>query len=87
MAILAEQLQVVPIECDARIIQVLRCKPNLVMHLERILFGSSVDDPSGQTSLTEPALYFSEFRPALLPWRRSVKSIGELFVHIITPVI
>ena len=81
MAILAEQLQVVPIECDARIIQVLRCQPDLVMDLERTLPGTCVDDPSGQTSFTESTLGFTELCPALLPWRRAVEPIGELFVH------
>ena len=47
MAILAEQLQVVPIERDARIVDVVRCQPDLVMHLKRTLPGSCIDDPFG----------------------------------------
>ena len=67
VTLLTEQLQVVPVQCDLRIIDVLRCQLDLVMHLQRIVFGSCIDDSSGQAALTQPALALLEFGPALFP--------------------
>ena len=61
VTLLTEQLQVVPVQRDARIIDVLRCQLHPVMHLQRIVSRPGINDSSGQTTLAQLALALLEF--------------------------
>ena len=70
MAFLAERHQVGVTQRDRRVVQVLRRKMHLVVHMDR-----RFDQPFAQADLTEPALLLQERRTALSPCLRCVESL------------
>lgn len=76
----AQQLKVVPVETDVRIIDVLRSQRDLVMH--DLAVAQHV--PS-ETLLTEPAPFLSVCSPAVLPSSRAVKVFCEFLGQCYLP--
>ena len=73
MARFAQQLQVRPGQRDLRIRDVVRRQRDLVVHFERLLLRSGLDDPTLQAALAQVAFGFGERLPALPPDPRSVE--------------
>ena len=85
VAPLAQQLQVVPVQSDLRIMHVVPRQRNLVMCFQWLLFRSWLDDPSRQAPLAEITFRLCVCLSASPPLPAGVECFDFwIFVHVNT---
>lgn len=81
VAILAQQLQIIPIQRNIGIVNILRRQRYFVVHFQGLLLRAHHDQSPGQAPLAHLPAGFHKFFSAPLPCPAAVKLIRKLLMH------